>query len=168
MSLEIHVLAPHEWPEYRELRLEALEHEPQAFGSSYQSMVSRPDEYFEDRLRQVKTGGDNRLLFARSQENLVGMIGSSRMEGTQEHTVNAFYVRKTARGQGIGKALLKELLTQIAADDAAETITLHVNKSQPDAIRIYESAGFQIVSELQDQMGDAQTHTLVAMSLNLK
>lgn len=161
-------LAPSEWPIYRQLRLEALELEPQAFGSSYQSMVSKPDSYFEDRLRQVQLGGNSRLLFARSEVGLLGMIGSAQLADTAEHILHAFYVRVGARGQGIGKSLLNEMLTQIASDDKAEVVTLHVNKSQPDAIAIYKSVGFQITSECEEIMGDGNSYVLVAMGLRLK
>ncbi len=40
------------WPEFRLLRLEALQDSPQAFGSSYQYEVSLPDDHWIGRLRE--------------------------------------------------------------------------------------------------------------------
>jgi ribosomal protein S18 acetylase RimI-like enzyme len=128
-------------------------------------MADRPGEYFEDRLRQVEAGGGSRLLFARQDGRLVGMIGSSRQDGA--HVVNAFYVQPSSRGQGVGKALLNELLTRIAADGLPTAVTLHVNKAQPEAIAVYRSAGFIVTGELTETMGDGLSHQVVAMTLSI-
>ena len=54
------------------------------------------------------------------------------------------YVTESARGQGIGRALLKDLLARIRTLPRLEQVTLSVTVSQVAAKRLYTSLGFEV------------------------
>jgi ribosomal protein S18 acetylase RimI-like enzyme len=62
--------------------------------------------------------------------------------------LRALFVRRDARGQGIGQALLSAVLEKTPG-----AITLNVAASNPDAIRFYEKNGFVIVGETSKHYG---------------
>jgi RimJ/RimL family protein N-acetyltransferase len=53
------------------------------------------------------------------------------------------YVVPTARGQGIGRALLARALEFAATIANLQQVTLAVNANNRPAIRLYKAAGFQ-------------------------
>jgi len=61
-------------------------------------------------------------------------------EGAVE--VKRMYVRDSHRGRGIGRAMLSAL-EEIAAGRGYRTIRLETGGGQPEAIALYESAGYQ-------------------------
>ena len=73
---------------YKELRLRALREEPQAFGSSYEANVNKPDSYWVERLNDVKSG-NGWLVFAEINDKLVGMNSCTLLDSTHEthHTL---------------------------------------------------------------------------------
>ena len=48
--IEIKQLPPERWQDYQKLRLEALKADPIAFGSSYEEEISRPEEFWRNRI----------------------------------------------------------------------------------------------------------------------
>ena len=53
------------------------------------------------------------------------------------------YVAERWRGQGIGRSVMKELLSRARAVDGIEQVILTVAATQAAARRLYESLGFQ-------------------------
>ena len=68
--MRIRVLTKEDTQIYRELRLQALEHSPTAFASSYEEEVTYEPHYFENFLNN-----QNHIVFgAIEEELLVGMV----------------------------------------------------------------------------------------------
>jgi putative acetyltransferase len=67
--------------------------------------------------------------------------------------INRVYVVPTARRQGIGLALLRELERQ-AADFGYRVIRLETGDRQPEAIRLYENCGFRRISGFGSHLND--------------
>ena len=64
-DFQIVKLAPDEWQQYKQIRLDSLLTEPQAFGSKYEDQQQRPDSYWQGRLSEAQAGKKGWLLFAR-------------------------------------------------------------------------------------------------------
>src|SRR6202012_805987 len=91
-------------PAYRQIRLDALRQEPQAFCSSFQSESQKPELFMEHCL---KTGDLANLMFgAFAGEELVGIAGFVK----EQAEVIQVYVDANHRGKGLGKQLLIALL----------------------------------------------------------
>lgn len=152
--IQIITLEPERWPEYRELRLEALRTCPQAFCSTYGSQIDKPAEWWQDRLISARSG-ESWLLFAEENARLVGMIGAV-WDGDALDIIS-MYVQPASQGKGIGRRLMSAIL-DATMDKGATKHVLSVNSVQNDALRLYQSFDFQITHEVQYTFGDGQTY----------
>jgi GNAT superfamily N-acetyltransferase len=111
--IKIVTLKPEEWQEYRDLRLRALKEDPQAYGSTYEENAKHPDEYWRKRLEDTLNTNTQWLVFAKLDDVLVGMVGAFAEKEPDNAHVIAVYVTPEARGKGISKLLMQELLAKI-------------------------------------------------------
>lgn len=154
MPIEILPLPVSEWPAYRQIRLEALHDSPQAFSSTYAGQLARPDSFWQGRLEEAARGEQSWLLFARSGERLVGMIGAFRTEAQADQAeIVSVYVTPEARGQGVASRLMGAILDVLKAKGFRK-VTLGVNASQAAALHLYQRSGFSIVRTENVLMGD--------------
>jgi ribosomal protein S18 acetylase RimI-like enzyme len=154
------------WPEFRELRLRALQTDPAAFGQSYAIAKDHPEELWQSRLRDVHDGVAW-IVFAERSGSLTGMIGAFQTEDDRDRrnaTVWGVFIDVGERGRGTGHALLSALLDQLAAAGML-TAKLTVNKDQIAAVSLYERHGFRIVGHETALLGDGQEHDELIMEL---
>jgi ribosomal protein S18 acetylase RimI-like enzyme len=122
---------------FRLIRLEGLENDPEAFGSTFEKESSESEHYFLDRLtRSAVFGG-----FA--GDRLVGVAGFYSFEDTKSRhkgVLWGMYVTPEARGFGLATTLVETLLEH--ASKEVEQIQLTVVTSNPRARRFYERMGF--------------------------
>jgi putative acetyltransferase len=78
-------------------------------------------------------------------------------------------VEASARGRGIGRALMSELALRARASDWCERIEFHVRASNVRAIALYESLGFVVEGRLRARVanGDERGDDLI-MALLLR
>jgi ribosomal protein S18 acetylase RimI-like enzyme len=152
-EIRVFVLGLDDWPEWRILRLEALQTEPAAFSSTYAESLARPDEYWRQRL-----GDARRVHFvARVGDRAVGMVGchlGSDEADASLADVFGMYVSEPYRRLGVGRLLLRTLIEWVLALPEVTAIKLWVGESQRPARHLYESIGFQVVGVEPDPRGD--------------
>ncbi|EKD46701.1 MAG: Acetyltransferase [uncultured bacterium] len=149
--MEIYKLDASQWREYKELRLEALREDAEAFGMSYAEALSLLDEEWQDEFENRK----GFILVASEDSKLLAMIGAYQEEGEKmKHIAYVWgvYVRKEHRGKGIGKMLMESLLEELAKNKELEKVDLNVNTSQLSAVRLYEKLGFKIAGTLHSEL----------------
>ncbi len=159
--MEIVRLPPDRWRDYKRLRLEALQQVPQAFESTYAEYRTRPDAYWQERLRRVAEGRDNWLLFAREGSQLVSMAGAYLHGGAAE--VISVYVSPAARRRGVARALLTALLGELGEDKTIQRARLTVSGTQTTALALYRSLGFRAVGRQHLRLGDGREHDELVM-----
>jgi ribosomal protein S18 acetylase RimI-like enzyme len=122
---------------YRDIRLEALRANPEAFGSTFEIENAQTLSWFFDRL------GTSTVLGAFCDTKLVGIAGFAIQEG-QKRTHKGFlwgmYVRPGARGIGVGHRLVEGVLD--LARQRVELVQLTVVQDNEQARRLYASLGF--------------------------
>jgi GNAT superfamily N-acetyltransferase len=160
--IEIVTLSPNEWQAYRQLRLEALQDSPQAFGTSYQEQLARPDSYWQTRLADAALGEKSWLRFARSGGQLVGMMGafcgrSDDQTVRDEATIIAVYVSPAWRGRGISTLLMQAIL-DVLKENGIRRAHLGVNGQQAAAVNLYLRFGFVSTSNVTNKMADGLVH----------
>ncbi|MFN8446001.1 MAG: GNAT family N-acetyltransferase [Caldilineaceae bacterium] len=141
--MNIQTLKPVDVEAYQHLRLRALLDHPEAFGSAYEDEAIMALEKVAERLVSAP---ERFTLGAWQNEALVGMAGFSRYMGRKTRhrgMVWGMYVAPEARGQGVGAALLAEIIQQVRQLDGLEEIILAVTVGNPAARKIYTQAGFQ-------------------------
>lgn len=149
-NVEIVKLSPDDWREYKRIRLEALELEPQAFGTTYDEASSKPDEYWRNKLSTI---ADNIFVFARVGGEIVGTVGAYFEDG--QATIVGLYLRKEFRGMGLGKKLVQEIIKEIQVRGIGK-VKLDVRPTQKTARALYQSLGFTYASEKETKHQDGE------------
>lgn len=166
-NLEIVKLLPEDWQQYKQIRLESLQVEPQAFIRSYQDALTLPDSYWQERLIEAQVGENSWLLFAKEHNRIIGITGAHRTEEPDVVEIISSFVKKERRGLGVSNALMTAILKEVSHSEIFRIARLVVNMDQTAAITSYHHFGFQIVGKKTRIMGDGKSHVDYVMEKDL-
>ncbi len=146
IPMVIRVLSPEDASTYRELRLQALQHNPEAFTTTYHDYVRRPIEQIQEQLRPTP---DKVTLAAFSGQNsdllgTVTMVRNIPQKTRHIAEVVAMHVALLYRRRGIGKALLQDLIQRARHVEGLDQLRLAVVTENTAAINLYQSVGFRL------------------------
>ena len=122
---------------YRDIRLEALQRNPEAFGSTFEWESAQPLSWFEASLSRAAIFG------AFLDGTLAGMAGFAPQESAKrahKALLWGMYVRAAARNTGVGKKLVEAVLDH--ARGRVELVQLTVVSENEPARRLYSAMGF--------------------------
>jgi len=124
---------------FRDIRLEGLQRNPEAFGASLEDESGQPIEHFAGSLQNGMVFG----AWSATDRRLLAVMGLRIPTATKlrhKATLWGVYARPEARGLGVASALLDHVLTH--AEPLVEGILLTVGAENHAAIRLYSRAGF--------------------------
>jgi len=127
---------------FRELRLEALQNHPTAFGADYEESAAYPNEHWQERLKIDKD--KEALFFAEHDGQLAGMTGifrGSSRKSRHDSTIWGVYVRPQWHGRRISETLVRSCLVW-AKEQGLAIVKLAVVTTNQPAIRCYKRCGF--------------------------
>ena len=136
-DLTIHRLRLAEVTLHRAIRLEGLEKDAEAFGSTFEHEANQPDAWFAERLERRAVFG----AFAGGQ--LLGVAGFYPMDGPKDRhkgVLFGMYVRPAGRRRGVGAALTQAILDHAAGQ--VEQVQTSVVAANAPARRLYGRIGF--------------------------
>ena len=144
MPFRIRTLAPDDVPAYRELMLHAYAAAPDAFTSTPEERAQESPQWW---LRRVCDPAGLGIGFG-AFDNADGLAGAVALEYSAKpktrhkaHLVGMF-VRGSARGAGIGAALVDAALAHARDVAGAQVVTLTVTRGNAAAIDLYRRFGF--------------------------
>jgi RimJ/RimL family protein N-acetyltransferase len=144
--VEIRPLTEADAESWREIRLRMLRDHPDVFGSSYEEMLQRPLEVLREQMRKTVEDPDQTHLGAFEDGQLVATAGLVREHGTKERHkgfVWGVYTAPEARGRGISRAVIEEIIRRAKDVPELELLHLAVTTHNTVARNLYVSLGFE-------------------------
>lgn len=141
--IDIRVLCPTDIDAFRRIRLNALEREPTAFSSSYETELHAPPDKYRERMSGLP---ESFVIGAFSPTELVGIAGFHREIAPKRHhaaAVTGMYVDARYRGQGIARRLLQDIISHAARLEGLEQVELSVTATNVPARNLYAALGFR-------------------------
>jgi ribosomal protein S18 acetylase RimI-like enzyme len=137
-----------DWETLRDVRLAALREAPSAFGSSYAREAPFTEEQWRGRISDRSV-----TFFAYLPESAepAGLAGVYVPDGVAD--VVSMWVRPSARGRGVGEALIGATADWAKARDHA-ALVLWVTESNTAARRLYDRCGFALTGDRQPLPSD--------------
>jgi RimJ/RimL family protein N-acetyltransferase len=136
--IQIRQLIPADATSFRELRLEGLRLNPEAFGSTYDFEKDQPLERYTSWLANSTVFG------AYQNSELIGTASFTQLSGLKDSHkgwLRAMYVRPTHRRFGAGRQLVQAIIDH--ARPKVEQLQLAVVSTNQPALRLYQSLGFR-------------------------
>ncbi len=130
---------------YWNLRYEALEREPLAFGKSAEEHRATTVEEWATRFREYPE--DSFTLGGFDGGVLVGIATFIREKGVKERHkghIYGVYVSAAHRQRGLGRAMIAAVVSRAKEDATLEQILLAVGTCQEAAMRMYRDSGFEV------------------------
>ena len=159
--IQIRRLTPADAVLYRDIRLEALKFNSEAYGTAFESEDARPLSWFADRLNASSVFG------AFDGSELAGVATFSvggRLKEAHKGLLRGVYVRPGARKAGVGRQLVETIID--FARQHVELIQLAVVNE--NARRLYASLGFvEYGIEKNSLKQDGRYYDQVLMALDL-
>lgn len=156
--IELRVLSPDDWKDWRSLRLAALAESPHAFGAKLADWQGEGDR--EERWRDRLAIADSHNLIAVLDGTPVGMASGIPGPAAGIVEVISVWVSPPARGHGVGDALMTSI-EDWARTGSARVIKLAVARGNDPAAGLYVRHGFVDTGELGDLMDDGVTYEAV-------
>lgn len=137
-GVELRRLAVDDWRLWRGLRLAALEEAPYAFSSKLSDWTGAGDleSRWTARLASVPFN-----VVAALDGSTVGIVSAARPAHAAAQLIS-MWVAPSARGQGIGDALIEAVVTWSRENDA-KVLYLDVFEDNKAAVRLYRRHGFR-------------------------
>jgi RimJ/RimL family protein N-acetyltransferase len=162
-DIHIRQLTPADAAVYRGIRLEGLNRNPEAFGSTFEAEFSKPLAWFFDRLSSSQVFGAFR------GPEILGIAGFAVRQGEKESHKGllwGMYVRPEARGAGVARRLVDAVIE--FARDRVELIQLSVVMGNEQARRLYARLGFvEYGIERNSLKHDGRYYDEILMALDL-
>lgn len=137
--MNIKLLDQKNWQEWKEIRLDALHHVPDAFASSFEEESLWSDEKFKLALDQ------NTIFGAFINNQLIGCAGFYQLnllKTRHRGVIWGMYIKPEYRKKGIGEKLLDAIVKH--AKPLVMQLHLTVVTTNEKAIKFYQQYGFKI------------------------
>lgn len=143
MAVIVRELEPHEWQLLRDLRLAALQEAPTAFGSTYAAERELTEPQWADRARLWTAPGRSAAFVALAGSMGVGIVSVTVDPAADGRPARVYsmWVAPSARGHGVGRALMTQVIDWATRMQAA-AIYLNVTSTNTAATNLYRALAF--------------------------
>jgi len=145
MTYNLRRLAVEDIEGFRALRLRGLLESPTSFGETAAHFEAIPVTELRSQFEVSAGRGGFRLGAFRPSEELHGVVGLFREAGEKNchrGVVWGMYVAPEARGQGLGRRLMVQLIEEARGVPGLMQLHLSVMTTNEPALKLYRSLGF--------------------------
>ncbi len=148
-GIQIRRITPDDWQVYKNIRLEMLDSDPDAFPKqAFNDMRDHQGKWVE----RIKNGI---VIIAFDAEKPIGMVRGIPALDSRQATIKNMYVNKDYRGQKIGESLLENVLGNLENLGILKVL-LEVEDTQESAIKMYQKHGFTESARIKQEDRDGE------------
>ena len=136
-DIEIRRLGAGDAETFRDIRLEALARNPEAFGSTFEAEKEKPLSWFSDRLGVSHVHG---AFHAATLIGIAALVIQQSAKMAHKGALVSMYVQPQARRLGVGRRLVEAIID--TARRHVELVQLTVVTGNEAALRLYTGLGF--------------------------
>lgn len=141
--ITIRQLDPNDAAIFQQVRLQALQNAPEAFGSSYEEEKDRSLDTVASRLDPADPHRATFAAFAGEQAvGLTGIYREDRLKTRHKAMIWGVFVNPDFRGQGIAQQLIETAIDRARTWEGVQQIQLAVVLQNQSAYRLYRRLGF--------------------------
>ncbi|MGL5858809.1 MAG: GNAT family N-acetyltransferase [Angustibacter sp.] len=153
-EVTVRALGGEDWQTYRQLRLRALQEDPQAFVSSFDQ-----EKEYEEALWRLRMARSVRLVAALDEEP-VGVVSIGQADDDAAVAeLFGLWVAEPQRGAGVAMRLTQAAAEHVQAD-GRRAVKLWVVTDNGRAVAFFSSAGFRPTDERRPVTGAPATEEL--------
>jgi ribosomal protein S18 acetylase RimI-like enzyme len=158
-------LTPQQWQELKQIRLHALESDPDAFGRTHEELSQKTDEQWMQQLQNPHL----HYFIAKVNDEHVGVVGIAKDREEDDTTeIVSMFVKKPHRRRGIGKTLLHHAVSHGKQQHNSQKAKVWVYKHRDDAVNFYKKHNFTPAREINtDPSIDPRYHNTYQMEMPL-
>ncbi len=130
---------------FRELRIEMCGRHPEAFGQTPEEVAEMAEDKFVEWMTPSDIFPERFVLAALDADRVVGSVAFRREDTNKERHrgwIWSVYTRPEARGRGVSRQLMTQLIDEARKMEGMEILTLVVALPQTAARTLYTSLGF--------------------------
>lgn len=130
---------------FRDFRIEMCRESPEAFSDTPEEVAAFSDEKVKSTTTPSAVYPEKFILAAFEGERLLATVAFHREENFKARHrgwIWGVYVRPEARGRGISRQLMKQVIEETSRIDGLEILGLVVSSTQTGARTLYASLGF--------------------------
>lgn len=135
-GFQVRLVSADDWALFAEVRLEALRRDPEAFCSSHADWAQAGEDRWRARLAEPAT------WIALCEGMACGVVGVTR-PGPDRVELISMWVDPSARGLGVGDALVRSVLDWARAQAPGQRVGLEVFEGNLAAQKLYLRNGFE-------------------------
>jgi GNAT superfamily N-acetyltransferase len=136
----------------RDLRLAALESDPEAFGSTYERDAARPDHFWTSWAARSEEGTTERTFVLTDDASWIGLV-HVRIDEPRKAELLAMWVAPEARRRG-GARRLCEAAAMWAKERGCDELRLRVEVDNEQARSAYVATGFVAYAQTKSSHGE--------------
>ena len=120
-------------------------------GAEREDTSAPPNQNYVDALSYITNDSNNELVLVESNEELIGMLQLTFIPylthiGSWRCLIEGVRIAKPHRGKGLGNQIINWAIKR-ASEKGCSIMQLTSDKQRPDAIRFYQSLGFEATHE---------------------
>ncbi len=148
----VHNLPVARWEEFKNLKIEAITREPNAFTHELSEAIAQPDSDWQGQLEKALIG-EKILVFAEEDGKLIGLGGVylyKKEKFKHNASLDSLYVSPKYRERGIGRALVEKRIELISQRSEILQVITEIFSSQVASIELHKKLGFETVGVLKN------------------